>query len=225
MALTSDQVASEIQNTMSFARNEAYSMLSASTDMINNAVSILYDDLLRTKIATERDKAVQAVDDATVAAGWDLPGLARAAGQKRIQQDSASNLNNAALEVYVKRADRELQHLQFIMQVVPPLQASAVALFGQAWGMQMQAFDGALRFADTAVKFAHAVYALKQRDFEIEQGLLESQIRIFEALLKAELAKAEITKQQLEVEQLKESINKDQIELYTAQPRQKQQAA
>ena len=176
-----------------------------------------YYELLRSRIATERDKAVQAVDDASVVAGWDLPGLVRAAGQKRIQQESTASLNNAALEVYVKRADRELQHLQFVMQVVPPLQASAIALFGQAWGMQMQAFDGALRFADTAIKFAHAVYALKQRDFEIEQGLLESQIRIFEALLKAELAKADITQKKLEIERLKESINKDQIELYTAQ--------
>jgi len=176
-----------------------------------------YYELLRSRIATERDKAVQAVDDASVVAGWDLPGLVRAAGQKRIQQESTASLNNAALEVYVKRADRELQHLQFVMQVVPPLQASAIALFGQAWGMQMQAFDGALRFADTAIKFAHAVYALKQRDFEIEQGLLESQIRILEALLKAELAKADITQKKLEIERLKESINKDQIELYTAQ--------
>lgn len=176
-----------------------------------------YYDLLRARIATERDKAVQAVDDASVAAGWDLPGLVRAAGQKRIQQDSAAGLNNAALEVYVKRADRELQHLQFIMQVVPPLQSSAVALFGQAWGMQMQAFQGALSFADTAMKFAAAVYQLKQRDYELAQGLVERQIRIFEALLKAELAKADVTQKKLEVERLKAEINQQQVSLYTAQ--------
>lgn len=176
-----------------------------------------YYDLLRARIATERDKAVQAVDDASVAAGWDLPGLVRAAGQKRIQQDSAAGLNNAALEVYVKRADRELQHLQFIMQVIPTLQSSAVSLFGQAWGMQMQAFQGALSFADTAMRFATAVYQLKQRDYELAQGLVERQIRIFEALLKAELAKADVTQKKLEVERLKAEINQQQVSLYTAQ--------
>ena len=103
------------------------------------------------------------------------------------------------------------------MQVVPALQSAAVALFGQAWSMQMQAFDAALRFGDTAMRFSTAVYALKQRDFELEQGLLESQIRIFEALLKAELAKAEITKAELEVEKLKSDLNGDLITRYTAQ--------
>ena len=49
------------------------------------------------------------------------------------------------------RGSRVAFHLQFIMQVVPALQSAAVALFGQAWSMQMQAFDAALRFGDTAM--------------------------------------------------------------------------
>jgi hypothetical protein len=102
------------------------------------------------------------------------------------------------------------------MQVVPPMQNAAVALFGQAWSMQMQAFDGALKFADTAMKFATAVYQLKQRDYELAQGLVERQIAIFEALLKAELAKADITKVELEVEKLKSDLNHTLIAQYTA---------
>lgn len=197
--------------------DRATGVLGGSQTALTEAHDSRYYDALRSKIALETAKAEQALDQETTAAGWSLPGAARIAGARRIQQEGSRALSNAALEVYVKRADRELQHLQFIMQVVPALQSAAVALFGQAWSMQMQAFDAALRFGDTAMKFATAVYALKQRDFELEQGLLESQIRIFEALLKAELAKAEITKAELEVEKLKSDLNGDLIARYTAQ--------
>lgn len=197
--------------------DRATGVLGGSQTALTEAHDSRYYDALRAKIALETAKAEQALDQETTAAGWSLPGAARIAGARRIQQEGSRALSNAALEVYVKRADRELQHLQFIMQVVPALQSAAVALFGQAWSMQMQAFDAALRFGDTAMKFATAVYALKQRDFELEQGLLESQIRIFEALLKAELAKAEITKAELEVEKLKSDLNGDLITRYTAQ--------
>lgn len=197
--------------------DRATGVLGGSQTALTEAHDSRYYDALRSKIALETAKAEQALDQETAAAGWSLPGAARAAGARRIQQEGSRALSNAALEVYVKRADRELQHLQFIMQVVPALQSAAVALFGQAWSMQMQAFDAALQFGDTAMKFATAVYALKQRDFELEQGLLESQIRIFEALLKAELAKAEITKAELEVEKLKSDLNGDLIARYTAQ--------
>ena len=42
--------------------------------------------------------------------------------------------------------------------------------------MQMDGFRGALEFADVSTKFALAVYGLKQRDFELMQGLVERQI-------------------------------------------------
>jgi len=206
-----------VQAALSSLLSRAQGILEGTQTALTDNHDTHYYDALRSKIAAESDKALQALDETSLATGWDLPGAARAAGRKRIQQEASAALNNAALEVYVKRADRELQHLQFVMQVVPSMQNAAVALFGQAWSMQMQAFDGALKFADTAMKFATAVYQLKQRDYELAQGLVERQIAIFEALLKAELAKADITKVELEVEKLKADLNHTLIAQYTAQ--------
>lgn len=206
-----------VQATVQTLVSRASGVLDGTQTALTDVHDARYYDVLRNRIAAESEKALAQLSDATKAAGWDLPGATRAAGAKRIQQEGKMALNNAALEVYVKRADRELQHLQFIMQVVPTLQSSAVALFGQAWGMQMQAFQAALSFAETAMKFATAVYGLKQRDYELAQGLVERQIRIFEALLKAELAKADITQKKLEVERLKAEVNQQQVSLYSAQ--------
>ena len=206
-----------VQAALASLLNRAQGVLDGTQTALTDNHDTHYYDALRSKIAAESDKALQALDENTLATGWNLPGAARAAGRKRVQQEASAALNSAALEVYVKRADRELQHLQFVMQVVPPMQNAAVALFGQAWSMQMQAFDGAIQFADTAMKFATAVYQLKQRDFELAQSMVERQIAIFEALLKAELAKADITKVELEVEKLKSELNHDLIAQYTAQ--------
>lgn len=176
-----------------------------------------YYDALLARIEEEADKAIDALDEATVSTGWDLPGATRAAGRKRIQQEVMAKTAAAAMEVYTKRTDRELQHLQFVMGLVPPLQQAAVSLFGQAWGMQMDAYKSALQFADTASKFSTLVYQLRQRDYELAQSLTDKQIAIFEALLKAELAKADISKLKIEQERLKAEVNQQQVSLYTAQ--------
>lgn len=185
------------------------------------ALTDLFDDhlyeSLRTRIQAESSKAEQALDDAALTTGWEMPGAVRAAGLARIRQDLASNLGVAALEVYTKRADRELQHLQFILTLAGKLQDSAIALFGNAFGMQMQAFDAALRYGDTASKFAMAVYQLYQHDFELLSALVDKQIAIYDALLRAELAKTEVTKALLAVEKLKSEQNHDLIAQYTAQ--------
>jgi hypothetical protein len=198
-----------------------YSRISGILDGSQTALTESHDEnyynTLRNRISMEYDKAEQTLDEATLSTGFALPGLARAAGIKRIQQENLQALNQAASEVYFERAKIEVHHLQFVMNIIPPLQQSVIALFGQAWSMQMDGFRGALEFADVSTKFALAVYGLKQRDFELMQGLVEHQIAIFEALLKAELAKADITRVQLEVEKLKSEINHDLISQYTAQ--------
>ncbi|MER2583735.1 MAG: hypothetical protein ABTR20_13545 [Candidatus Competibacter sp.] len=187
-----------------------------ATALTDTADDRLYESL-RTRIAGENDKAEQALNEASQATGWDLPGAVRAAGGLRLRQDLAVELSKAALEVYGKRTDRELQHLQFVMGLANDIHGAAITLFGSAFGMQMQAFQGALQYADAAIKFATTVYELKQRDFELLQRLTDTQVRIFEALLKAELAKTDVTKAKIDIERLKSELNHDLITQYTAQ--------
>lgn len=176
----------------------------------------LYEQM-RARVREESDIAVAALDQQTKATGWDLPGAARAAGAKRIQQEASKALQAAALEVYNKRTEREVQHLQFVLGLALPLHKDAVALFESAFDMSMKQFDGAMQYADTAMKFAVTVYQLKQRDYELAQALVDKQIAIFQALLDAELAKVKVTEARLTVEKLKIEANQQQVQLYTAQ--------
>ena len=176
----------------------------------------LYDGL-KAKLALERDRNLQALDEVSTATGWTMPGAARMAAAMRVETEYSRSANAAALEVYVKRADRELQHLQFVMELASRLQANSVTLFGQAIGMSLDAFKAALAYADAATRYAATVYELLQKDFQIRVQVMEAEIRLFEALLRVELGKAELVKARIEVEKLKGDINQQRLQQYLAE--------
>lgn len=185
----------------------------ALTDRVDQA---LYDSL-KARLALEREKNLQAVDEVSSSSGWELPGAARMAAVMRVEAEHGRSSNQAALDVYVKRAERELQHLQFVMELAARLQADGVTLFGQAIGYGLEAFKAALSYADAATRYALAIYELKQKDFQLRVQVMESEIRVFEALLRAELGKAELAKARIEVEKLKGDINQQLLQQYLAE--------
>lgn len=174
-------------------------------------------EIARGRIIAESDKAIESLDEQTKATGWDLPGATRAAGVRRIQEALQQALQAAALDVYTKRTERELQHLQYVMGQALPLHQAAVALFSAAFDMSMKAYDAAIKYADTAMRFAVEVYRLKQQDYALELTLIDKQIAIFRALLDAELAKTKVIEARLQVERMKLEVNQQAVQLYTSQ--------
>lgn len=207
----------EWQTTIQQLEGRINGVLAGSQTALTDAFDGRLYEQLRARVRAESDTATAALDEQTRATGWDLPGAARAAGARRIQQDMSKALQATALEVYAKRADREVQHLQFVIGQAVPLHQAAVVLFSTAFDISMKAFDGSMRYADAALKFATAVYQLKQRDYELAQALTDKQIAIFQALLDAELAKTKVAEARLTVERLKTETNQQQIQLYSAQ--------
>lgn len=167
---------------------------------------------LRVRISTEFDKASADLNIGTRATGWELPGASRAAGLLRIRQDMQNALAAAALEVYTKRSEREVQHLQYVIGQAVPLHQAAIALFGAAFDMSMKQFDGAMQYADTAMKFVIEVYRTLQRDFEIDQMFVEKQIAIVHEEREGEFAKLRVTEAELKVEALKSDQNHNLLE-------------
>jgi len=189
-----------------------------TTALTDRQDQALYDQL-RARVAQEREKNLQAVDEASLQSGWELPGAARLAARMRVETESSRSLNQAALEVYTKRAERELQHLQFVMDLATKLHGVGMDLFTKALGLNLEAFRAALAYADSAVGFSAKVYELRQRDYEIAVSLLESEIKIFEAQLRAELAKLEVTRNRIEVEKLKSEVNQQLLNQYLGELR------
>lgn len=176
----------------------------------------LYDQLRR-RVEAERGAGYNRVTDAAHAAGWGLPGRVIATLRAEVDAAAATSLNGAALEVYTKRAERELQHLQFVMELAAKLHGAALQFVVQATDAEISSFRAALAFADSASGFAVKVYELRQRDFEIETRLVDSAVAVFEARLRAEQAKGELARLRLEIAKLQREGNREQIALYTAE--------
>lgn len=204
---------------------ELFSLLktrcSATLDGSETALTDAFDtrlfDSLHTRIREDIDARRVALNDASRASGWDMPGAVRWAGETSIDDTLLSALNVAAREVYLKRAERELQHLQFVMGLCAQLFQSGTALFETAVGLELRAFDSAIKFADASTGFALRVYELKQRELEAQIALMNAEITAFEALLKAQLAKVEVVKVRLDAEKLKADINTVLVQQYAAE--------
>lgn len=186
------------------------------TALTNTYEQALYDRL-RARIAIEKDSKLQVIRDVGAASGWALPGGALLAARMKVETETSRSLAEAALEVYAKRAERELQHLQFVMELASKLYESGLSLFTQALGLSLEAFKAAIAYADAVSIYSKAVYELKQKDFEIYVSVMQAEITLFEALLKAELAKIEVTKAKIEVEKLKSDLNQQLLEQYTTE--------
>ena len=175
-----------------------------------------YGQLLQ-RVEADRERQLRTLDDAARAGGWGLPGAVRIAGTRDIAVTAAQARNAAAIETYNKRAEIELKHLQFVMDLAARLRQISTDFFFKMADHGLAAFKASLAFAETAVRFAHAVYELRQKDFEIRARLVGLQIEVFEGLLKGQMAQIEVIKTTLEVEKLKSDLNDQLIKQYTAE--------
>lgn len=168
---------------------------------------------LRQKVETETRTRLQELDDSR-AGGWQMPSAARFAAQQKIQIAAQQASNQAALQVYLERRKTELQHLQFVMGLCGNLIGALGTLIAQLHNNHLEAFKAAIGYAGEAVRYSQAAYALFQHDAEIRVAVMESEIRLFEAKLKAQLAKVEILKTEFG---FKAEINDDLLKQYLAE--------
>lgn len=205
------------QHTYGLLRNRIDGALSRTESALGPHFEDAIFQQARRKAEQARAIAVRQLDAATNASGWELPGTTRMAGLTQLETEFANALSAAALDAYTKRSERELQHLQFSMDTAAKLYGLALELFRFSVGQQLDAFKATIAFADSASSYAIKAYELAQQDFAIQAQVVELQIRLFESLLKRELAKLEITSNRLAIEKLKSDINQQLIQQYTAE--------
>jgi len=193
----------------------------SALDGTDTALTTAFDDRLYqsmvAKLAAETVKRLNEIGDASTGTGWALPGAVRRAGESAAYDLAARLASEAAREVYLKRAEREVQHLQFCMELAARLYDNSLVLYRDLHDSDMKAFEASIKYADAATGFALRAFELRQRDFEVRLALMRAEIEAFEALLKAQLAKVEVAKIRLEAEKLKSDVNDAQVRVYVAQ--------
>ncbi|MBK9952844.1 MAG: hypothetical protein IPP10_15455 [Candidatus Competibacteraceae bacterium] len=168
---------------------------------------------LRQKVENSTRGRLKELDDAR-SGGWQMPGAARFAAQRQIEVVAQQASNQAALQVFLERRKTELQHLQFVMSLCRDLIGTLGSLIGTLHNNHLEAYKAALSYASEAVRYSQSAYELMQKDAQVRIAVMEAEIRLFEAELKAQIAKVEILKTEFS---FSADINDQLIKQYEAE--------
>lgn len=170
------------------------------------------DELMLIDRARERENETgeRAMDEATqefAAKRYDLPPGALLETMQRGREAIAAATNTLSREIALKRYDQLVTARQFALQ-----QGVAVENLRMTFhGAMMERMLNAARYtADAAIAYFNAqIEAAK-----LQQANYESQARVFESLVRAEVEKLNIWRTQLEAQRLKGDIDRLKIEQY-----------
>jgi hypothetical protein len=154
--------------------------------------------------------ALEEADEEMSARGFQEPNgiwIRRRADARQANRTARANLNR---DIYIKAQETEIENLRFAVQQGIALETVLEQLFLK----QQELLLDSLKFqADLEVKFLDAEIAIANLDATIYQA----QAAVFRDLIQAALAKLEIFKAKIEAQRIIGEINREEIELYTAQ--------
>lgn len=191
-----------------------------NTDMTSgNAFSTDYEDALyrrsKSKIMLEQMRVEEDLDKQHAKRGFHVPPGSLIAGRNQLHQATANNLAINATEIAIKRAELEVQHIQFVMQLASTTELGLQNIAINYAGLTIQACSHALDYAKTCsamflemLKLGFERYNLLMQKYQIEAN-------VYETLLKSAMAELEIYKLQLEAAKAVKDIEALDVTVYT----------
>jgi hypothetical protein len=154
-------------------------------------------------------KAVEDAYDDWAARGFFMPPGMLVEQVNAAREQSALRNNSLSRDVFTKAAEWQIENLRTAV-------AQGIVL-EQAW---MNLWDGvqrrSLEAAKETVELAKDQFNLYAAAFNLNLQRVAAQREVFEARLRAELAKLDILKAEIEAEQLVGQINEQKVRIYTA---------
>jgi hypothetical protein len=146
------------------------------------------------------------------------PGSLRSAMNKLRIASAEANANQAT-DIYVKRREMEVQHLQFVMNLASS-QVTGVRSFAiQYVGSQVNIIQSATSLAESITNKAVQVYEHKAKRSELMLSVLDTLNRQYESKLKAALSSLDGYKLTLEAEKAKKDAEIAQVQAVESQMR------
>ena len=167
-------------------------------------------DIARSQADAERRRVDAEVERNLVRQGNVLQ-ISTQHARLRVEETLHANNTRAAYDTAERRADRELQHLQFNMSMLAQFRQTAQqAWFGTAEliiNQSRYAIEAGRQLADLMV----TEYNTLVTQFNSELQLYQTKAQVWETRLKAALVEYEVLKVELEAERLKSDINQQKI--------------
>jgi len=183
---------------------------------LSDAVEQRIYDRARSRALAEQEALQRSVTDGLAKRGFVLPPGAVQAGLAQAQQATSQNVSRAAAEVAIQRAQIELQHKQFCMQLSMGLRQTvinnAIAYLNGLIAINGQSLDYARQIGALAAEIFNQGIQL----FNAQLDYYKAEAAVYETKLESAFAQLKVFQAQVEAEKLKVEVDKAQIDLYQA---------
>lgn len=174
-----------------------------------------YESALYNRAISRTDKEFQqaevGISETHKKRGFFAPPGAVTSAINKLKISAVEINSNQATDIYVKRKEQEVQHLQFVLGIASQQVQSVRSLAIQSTGIYLNVIQSSISLADTVSNKVALVFEHEARRSELMIAVMDALNREFEARLKAALSELEGYKLQLEAAKQKTDIDVAQV--------------
>lgn len=203
---------------------EYYTQLEALEDRITNGLvdgnglSDAYEQQVfnraKARIEAQAAGAAKAVADSLAKRGFDIPGGALVGGIAQTHQSVIKGVSEAASTTAIDRATRELQHVQFAMQLSSSMRQAMVSAALNYMGNLIQINGQALAYAKQSADYMVEAYNTALKMYEADRQVYETESKVFNVRLEASFAELRAFTAQLEAIRSKTEVEELEVRKY-----------
>jgi hypothetical protein len=185
------------------------------------ALPATYDDALRNKARAEINATNTATEQAVISAGekrgFYVPEGAVTGAISRAKMQAGASIATSNTDIYIKRKEQEIQHIQFCMTLAASLQNNLLQLMISYAGILGDTNKTAMSFAKAIADIMAEMQRLAYERIRLQIDIVNTEIRLYEARLKASLAVLDQYRLELEANRLIRDLDKSAIDIWTEQ--------
>lgn len=185
------------------------------------ALSLDYETALynraKNRAETEFNRVYTDLKTAHKRRRFEIPPAALMSGVAQAHQATADALALQATDVYIKRSEQEIQHIQFVLSASSALQQAVIQASLNYANVIAQINQLANEHGKFYANIAMETYKLMLERFHAQLEVYKTEAAIYETRLKAALAQLDIYKLEIEAAKLNVEVDSLRIEAYAKQ--------
>jgi hypothetical protein len=192
-------------------------------DGLNNgtAMTLAYESALyaraRSKTEADFNRGVNSIDNDTKRSGFFLPPSVINAGKSNLNIAAANANAVQSTEVAIKRAEQEIQYIQFVLTQTIAFRSTIMQTAAQYAATLAKTNDTILEAAKSVAGMIIDSYKANVAHYSAQFDLFTTMTNIYATQLKASMASLDVYRLQIEAAKLVVDVDQAQIQIYSEQ--------
>lgn len=171
----------------------------------------------RSRTEVEYTRNVTEIENGHKKRGFEIPPAAMMSGIAQATQATANALSQQATEIAIKRAEQEIQHIQFVLSTSANVRQTMFSTFLQYASLLGQINQQADEHAKTFASILVDSYQAALERYKAQLEVFKTEAAVYETRLKASLAQLDIYRLQLDAAKVTVEIDSLKLESYAKQ--------